>query len=55
MKELDRHDEEEAFDKLRSKLERLAPANRMDDTVVVAVKLTILDLRALMQMYRRNC
>lgn len=48
-------DENAAFDKLRSKFERLAPWAKADDTQVLMPKLTVRDVRAMLQMYRRHC
>lgn len=53
MAEITRDDENAAFDKLRSKIERIPPQNRRADLVVMP-KMTLAEWDAIFQFYRRH-
>jgi hypothetical protein len=51
--DITREQEDEAFDKLRSKLDRVHPSNRLDNPSLM-IKATYQELAAIMQFYRRS-
>lgn len=53
MDEITREQEHAAFDKLRDKVEKVHPANRKPDLVVMP-KMTWAEWSAIFQFYRRN-